>query len=95
MESVRKIKAEQLEIISNQQKDLNSLLTNIGLLEAQKHGLLHQIADVNRAVEDFKAELQNEYGDVSINVADGTYVDVEKEQKPTPVNDEVEFEEVV
>ena len=92
MESTKKITKEQLEVITGQQKDLNSLLTNIGLLEAQKHGLLHQIAEVNKSVEEFKAELQNEYGDVSINVADGTYVDVEKEK--STVNDEVAFEEV-
>lgn len=75
------IKAEQLEKIRGQQKDLNSLLTNIGLLESQKHGLLHQIADTNRSVEEFKLELQKEYGDININVEDGSYVMIEKEEK--------------
>lgn len=79
MEITKQITAEQLEKITSQQKDLNNLLTNIGLLEAQKHGLLHQIADVNRIVEEFKAELQNEYGNVNINIADGTYIEAEKE----------------
>ena len=74
------IKPEQLEKIRGQQKDLNSLLTNIGLLESQKHGLLHQIADVNRSVEEFKLELQKEYGDININVEDGSYSFLE--QKP-------------
>lgn len=74
------IKAEQLEKIRGQQKDLNSLLTNIGLLESQKHGLLHQIADTNRSVEEFKVELQKEYGDININVEDGSYSFLE--QKP-------------
>jgi len=74
------IKAEQLEKIRGQQKDLNSLLTNIGLLESQKHGLLHQIADTNRSVEEFKLELQKEYGDININVEDGSYSFLE--QKP-------------
>ena len=74
------IKVEQLEKIRGQQKDLNSLLTNIGLLESQKHGLLHQIADVNRSVEEFKLELQKEYGDININVEDGSYSFLE--QKP-------------
>jgi len=78
-ESEKKITEEQLKTISRQQKDLNALLTNIGLLEAQKHGLLHQIADVNKEVEEFKAELQSEYGNVNINVADGTYTEAEKE----------------
>jgi hypothetical protein len=74
------IKPEQLEKIRGQQKDLNSLLTNIGLLESQKHGLLHQIADTNRSVEEFKVELQKEYGDININVEDGSYSFLE--QKP-------------
>jgi hypothetical protein len=73
MENTNKITPEQLKTIVDQQKDMNTLLTNIGLLESQKHGFLHQIAEVNKRVEDFKAELQKEYGDVNINVEDGSY----------------------
>ena len=74
MENTNKITEKQLETIVGQQKDLNTLLMNIGLLESQKHGFLHQLADVNKAIEQFKVELQNEYGDVNINIEDGTYV---------------------
>jgi hypothetical protein len=73
MENTNKITQEQLKIIVDQQKDMNTLLTNIGLLESQKHGFLHQIAEVNKRVEDFKAELQKEYGDININIEDGSY----------------------
>lgn len=73
-----KITEEQLEKLTTQQRELGTLLTNIGILESQKHGLLHQIADVNKEVEDFKEELQNEYGSVNINLADGTYTPVEE-----------------
>ena len=38
MEVVKQITKEQLETITNQQKDLNTLLTNIGIVESQKHG---------------------------------------------------------
>ena len=44
MENTNKITEKQLETIVNQQKDMNALLSNIGLLESQKHGFLHQIA---------------------------------------------------
>ena len=81
MEVVKQIKSEQLETIINQQKDLQALLTNIGLLESQKHGFLHQIADVNKAIEDFKTKLQEEYGPININLEDGTYTDVGEEVK--------------
>ena len=73
MENTNKITQEQLKTIVDQQKDMNTLLTNIGLLESQKHGFLHQIAEVNKRVEDFKAELQKEYGDININIEDGSY----------------------
>lgn len=74
MENTNKITEEQLGTIVSQQKDLNALLVNIGLLESQKHGFLHQLADVNKSIEQFKTELQSEYGDININVEDGSYV---------------------
>lgn len=81
MEVVKQITQEQLDTLTTQQKDLSALLTNIGLLESQKHGFLHQIADVNKAIEDSKAELQEQYGSININLTDGTYADIEEEDK--------------
>ena len=79
-----KIKEEQLSKIQEQQKTLNSILNEVGYLEAQKHGLLHQFAGVNKEVEDFKSELESEYGPVNINLEDGTYTTIEKvEEKVT------------
>ena len=78
MENTNKITEKQLETIVNQQKDINALLSNIGLLESQKHGFLHQIAEVNKKVEEFKTELQKEYGDININIQDGSYTDIQK-----------------
>jgi len=78
MDVVKQITAVQLETIVNQQKDINALLTNIGVLESQKHGYLHQLAEVNKAVEDFKNLLQEEYGPININLEDGTYTVIEE-----------------
>jgi predicted nucleic acid-binding Zn-ribbon protein len=78
MKTVKQITQEQLEKVVSQQKELNTLLTNIGMLESQKHGLLHQIAEVNKSVEDFKSKLQEEYGAININLSDGSYTDVEE-----------------
>lgn len=79
MEVVKQITAVQLETIVNQQKDLQALLTNIGVLESQKHGYLHQLAEVNKAIEDFKNVLQDEYGAININIEDGTYTEIENQ----------------
>jgi hypothetical protein len=78
MENTNKIKEEQLETIVNQQKDMSALLSNIGLLESQKHGFLHQIANINKKAEELKAELQQQYGDININIEDGSYTHITK-----------------
>jgi hypothetical protein len=76
-----KITDQQLKTIVDQQKEMNALLNNIGLLESQKHGYLHQIAEVNKKVEEFKLVLQKEYGDININIQDGTYTFISKLEK--------------
>jgi hypothetical protein len=75
-----KIKEEQLEKIQDQQAKINNILNEVGYLESRKHGLLHDLASINKDVEDFKVELEKEYGHININVEDGTYTDVEKEE---------------
>jgi hypothetical protein len=79
MEVVRQITTEQLETITNQQKDLNTILVNIGMVESQKHMLLHQMADLNNLIEETKNKLQEEYGAININLTDGSYTDIESE----------------
>ena len=79
MEVVRQITTEQLETITNQQKDLNALLVNIGVVESQKHMLLHQMADLNNLIEETKNKLQEEYGAININLTDGSYTEIESE----------------
>ena len=81
MENTNKITEKQLETIVNQQKDMSALLSNIGLLESQKHGFLHQIAEVNKKVEEFKSELQAQYGDININIEDGSYTYIDKPEE--------------
>ena len=77
----KKITEEQLTKIQDQQKELNGILHEIGLLESQKHGLLHKIAEVNQDVETLKNELENQYGAININVEDGTYTEIEKKEE--------------
>ena len=74
-----KIKKEELLLIQEQQKKLNELVNNIGLLESQKHGMLHDIAGVNKEVEDYKEMLEAEYGAINIDLEDGTYTNIEED----------------
>ena len=74
-----KIKEEELKTIQDQQTKLNELVHNIGLLESQKHGLLHDIAGVNKDIEEYKTVLEKEYGAININVEDGTYTEIKED----------------
>jgi len=77
----KKITEEQLTKIQGQQQELNQVIHEIGLLESQKHALLHKIAGINEDVETLKSELENQYGAININVEDGTYTEIEKEEE--------------
>jgi hypothetical protein len=72
-----KIKEDELLLIQEQQKQLSELINNIGILETQKHGLLHDVAGVNKEIEDYKEVLEAEYGAINISVEDGTYTEIE------------------
>ena len=74
-----KIKEEELKTIKEQQTKLNELVHNIGLLESQKHGLLHEIAAANKDIEEYKSVLEKEYGAININVEDGTYTEIKED----------------
>jgi|TARA_R110000803_G_scaffold37101_1_gene79903 hypothetical protein len=72
---------EQLTTINKQQEELAGLLRDIGYLETQKHALNHKYALVVKDVEDFKVDLEKEYGAVNINLEDGVCTPVEKESE--------------
>jgi len=76
-----KIKEDELLLIQEQQKQLNELVSNIGLLESQKHGLLHEIAGTNKEIEDYKEVLEAEYGAINIDLEDGTYTEIKEDVK--------------
>ena len=74
------ISKEQLKKIQDFQKDLNKLLNEIGFLEAQKAQVLGKFGEINKQTEDFKKELEKEYGSININLEDGSFTEIEKEE---------------
>jgi len=74
-----KIKKEQLDEIVELQTKLNGIISNIGILETQKHALLHDVSEVNKNIEEFKAKLEKEYGAISVDLKTGEYTEVEKD----------------
>jgi muramoyltetrapeptide carboxypeptidase LdcA involved in peptidoglycan recycling len=74
------ITKDQLEKIQGFQKELNKLLNEVGFLEAQKAQVLGKFGEINKETEDFKKELEKEYGSININLEDGTFEPIEKEE---------------
>ena len=79
MAKAKKITKDQLETVTKNQDQLTNMVNQIGVLETQKHSLLHQIGELNKTVEDYKAELEKEYGPVSIDLKTGVYTDIKDE----------------
>lgn len=75
-----KIKEEQLNKIKDQQSKLNEVINEIGVLETTKHSHLHHVAEINKDIEEFKNELEKEYGAININLEDGSYKKIEKKE---------------
>ena len=80
MEGKTKLTEKEFETVTDFQTKLNNIVFNIGLVESQKHGFLHELAGVNQDQEEFKKVLEDKYGQVNINLEDGTYTEIKKDE---------------
>ena len=79
-EAKQLITEDQLKKIQEFQKDLNKYLNEVGFLEAQKTAVLGKFQEINKETEAFKKELEDEYGSININLEDGSFKPIEKEE---------------
>ena len=75
-----KIKKEELEKLQEFNKKLNAVKHDLGLLETQKHSLLHLYADEVGKLEELKKELEDSYGKINIDLKDGSYEEIKAEE---------------
>jgi len=75
-----KITKEELEKIVDFQNKLYKITTDIGVLETQKHAALHDLAGVNQEQEEYKKTLENKYGAINVDLNDGAYTKVTKDE---------------
>lgn len=68
-----KITEEQLKALQEQEGKKNAIKHDIGLLETQKHALLHAFANIQEEQDKLKVQLEDEYGKINVNLQDGTY----------------------
>jgi len=68
-----KISKEHLEKLQDQVKKLNAIKHDLGVLEMQKHNLLHAAAQIQDEQEKLKIELEDLHGKISVNLEDGSF----------------------
>jgi len=74
-----KIKKAELTEVQELTSAGQELISSIGTLDYQKHMLYSKLDANTQKLETLKNKLQETYGDVNINVSDGTYTKIEKD----------------
>ena len=69
---VKSLTSDELKTVQSYVTAINQTQMQIGGLEAQKHDLVQQMTMIRTELQKVQGELQEKYGDVSINLADGT-----------------------
>ena len=75
-----KITKEQLSKMQNVVRAINEGQQQLGMLESQKHALLHDVMQLQGVIGKIQQELKEEYGNVDINISDGTIKYLQDEQ---------------
>ena len=73
------ITEEQLKLLQEQQGKLNEMLRTVGVLEIQKSNVSKEIKALSKEIDSTKKELEEEYGQININLQDGSYEDIVEE----------------
>jgi len=73
------ISEKQLKTVNDQQTRLSGFLRSIGVLDVQKQNVHSEIKKVSEEIEATKKELEDEYGQININLQDGSYTEIEKQ----------------
>jgi hypothetical protein len=74
-----KIKKQELEAVTSIKKELDNIVSEIGVVETQKHALLHKVAEVNESLAKEKKVLEEAYGKISIDLETGEYTEITEE----------------
>lgn len=75
-----KITKDELTLIQEQDQRKRAILNDMGLLQTQIHTLSHLFAQLNQEIEDNKKVLEDKYGQVNIELSDGSIKPVEDEK---------------
>jgi hypothetical protein len=74
-----KLKKEELTEVQELTSEGQELISSIGRLDYQKYMFYTKLDENTQKLETLKNKLQENYGDVNVNVSDGTYTKIEKD----------------
>tara|TARA_R110000765_G_C18599170_1_gene568933 strand:+ start:34 stop:264 length:231 start_codon:yes stop_codon:yes gene_type:complete len=74
-----KIEKEELELILDQAKQIDNICKQITGLELQKNKLVNLYPEILEDSNNTRKELEDKYGSISINLADGSYTIIQDE----------------
>ena len=72
-----KIEEQELQALKEVQQKQAAYLHDVGVLESQKHNLLHALAQISGEQQEMIKALEEKYGKIDIDLADGSYTEVE------------------
>jgi len=76
MSKEQKITKKELEKVKEQQGRIQTVIFDLGSLEAKKFEISVALKEYNDALNETKKELEDKYGQVNINLKDGTYEEI-------------------
>ncbi len=74
-----KITEEQLKQLQELVGKINNAKMELGNIELQRHDFLHQASIVQGELSEFQKTLEEEYGQVTINISDGEISEAKEE----------------
>ena len=79
MSEDQKITKKELEAVKEQQKKIQTVVYDLGSLEARKFEISGALKEFTEALNKTKKELEEKYGQVNINLEDGSYEEIVEE----------------
>ena len=68
-----KLSKDELKTFKDQEQQKQAILHDLGLLATQSHTLSHMFAELAMKQEQNKKELEKKYGNIEVNLEDGTF----------------------
>jgi len=69
-----------VEQLREQESKKQAILHDLGVLETQKHNLLHAFANIQSEQEKLKVEIEDKHGKINVNLEDGSFVEIEGDE---------------